>query len=140
MAYQKKFGDNRTVKVAIAPAAPASGAFTGVPVDATGYNRASFVFSLGTPPAAASLDAKVWESATSGGTYTSRASAALTQITSGAGSNITAVIEVVVDQTKPWVQVSGAVGSSIWPVAAVCVLDTPSRKPPTTGSQQVVSV
>lgn len=130
------------VQPAIAPTSGASGAIVGLPVNGTGYDRVCFIFGAGAPTATATLDAKVWESATSGGTYTSRASASLTQMTSGVATSTCATIDLSVDSAKPWLKISGSIGTSTWPLSAVAVTYRPSapQPPGTYKSQQNVQV
>jgi hypothetical protein len=135
----KRFNDYATTACAIAPLT-SSAAMTGLAVNATGAKRARFVFVFGTGSADAKFDAKIWNAATSGATYTSMASAVLVQVSSGAGLNNCAIIDVLVDQDKPWLKMSGGVTSSNYPVAAIVDIYRPDRAPLTALTQQVVSV
>lgn len=140
MAYNKKFSGREVAAVAVAPNTTTSGALDPIAINATGWGRAKFIFALGEGAADAKLDAKVWEASSSGATYTSIASAELVQVSTGAGSNLSAVLEVAVDQSYPWLKVSGALTSSTWPHAVVVVLAQPDTMPPTAITQQIVSV
>lgn len=70
-------------------------------VDGTGYARATYVLTTGTAGTGATLDMKITECATSGGSYTDITSAALTQIADTGGSK-TYIIDVPVNSAKPF--------------------------------------
>lgn len=141
MAHNKKFEDYCDVKLAIAPVANVSGALTSRYIDATAWNRATFVFSFGTPSANASVVAGlgVWQATTSGATWARVTGASFGAISTGIGSNATHVVDIRVDQTYPALIVSGALASSYWPLSCSCILSEPQSKPPTASSYQIVS-
>ena len=144
MAHNKKFEDYCDVKLAIAPTASVSGALTSRYIDATAWNRATFIFSFGTPAttvSAASVVAGlgVWQASSSGETWTRVTGASFGAISSGIGSNAQHVIDVRVDPSYPALIVSGALTSSTWPLSVSCVLSEPQSKPPTASCYQVVS-
>jgi len=99
-------------RIGVAATAGSVAELVGTACDATGYSRARFVFSFGNGAAttgALSAGIGVWESATSGGTYTSRASAALAAVSSGvlSGASKIMIVDVPVSTAKPWLKVSG---------------------------------
>ena len=144
MAHNKKFGEYMAVAVAVAPAAVTSTRLNASSIDATGYDRATFIFQMGAPDATdafLSSGKLIWNASTSGATYTSIAGASFgTNITGGAMSKANFVIDVNVDQSKPWLRVSASNCSSTGYYAVACVLRTPATKPPTTLSGQMVYV
>lgn len=76
--------------VGIAPIA-ASSAQTSSAIDTLGYNSATFVVSNGAAtgtPSSYTVDAKVQECATSGGSYTDVSGATITQITADGGTKV----------------------------------------------------
>jgi hypothetical protein len=141
MAHNKKFEDYMVAKVAIDPIASVSGALTSKYIDATGYNRASFIFAFGTPAANASVVAGlgVWQATTSGETWARVTDASFGAISTGIGSNANHVIDVRVNPTYPALIVSGSLTGSTWPISCVCILTEGANKPPTAGSYQIVS-
>ena len=109
MSGVKQLSDYVDTKVAVGPNVT-SGAITGTMIDATGFRRAHFVFSFGTPEAGASVlsGAGIWEASTSGATFALLAGAQFTSsITTSQGSNGCAVIDTVVTAASPWLLVSG---------------------------------
>lgn len=140
MADNKKFSEYNAVKNAVSPIADTSGALTGVKINATGADRVAFIFSFGTPSADAYLSSGcgIWKAATSGATFT-RAGASFGAITTGAGSNMTAVLDVNVDRAKPWLLVSGQLDSNFWPMSVVAVLSNFDNRPPTSLSSTITA-
>lgn len=120
MSGFKQLSDYSDTKIA-APFINSSGAVLGSKIDATGYRRAHFVFTFGTPLAGASILAGAGIYNT---TATGSSSGAFVLITSGSfssswttaqGSNQVGIIDVAVDQAKPWLIVSNFnVGNSNW--------------------------
>ena len=144
MAHNKKFGDYMAAAVVVPPAAVTSTRLEFSSVNATGYDRATFIFQMGAP---SSTDAYlssgnlIWNAATSGATYTAVAGGSFgTHITGGAMSKANFVIDVNVDQAKPWLKVSASNVSSTGYYAVLCVLRTPVSKPPTSLTGQMVYV
>lgn len=141
MGFRRRFNDTAVTKTALQPTGATTAAnFTTAPISAGGYNRARFVFSLAQGGANAKLDAQIYNASTSGATFTSVTNAALTQISTGAGSGINAIIDMAIDPANPWLCVSGALTSSTWPYSCTVDLYRPDRAPGTSLSQQVVSV
>lgn len=143
MAHNKKFEDYMAAQTAVAPVTT-SGALTSIPIDATGWDRATFIFTFGTPLATVSsaklvAGVGVWQATSSGATYARMADASFGALTSGALSNNEHVIDVNVDQSYPSLIISGSVDSSNIPLACVCVLRTPNSAPPTSLSGSIVS-
>lgn len=141
MAHNKKFEDYRVSTIAVAPIANTSGALTGVKINATDWDRATFHFVFGTPTGTASASAGlgIWQASTSGATYARVADASFGLITSGIGAGATHVIDINVDPSYPWLLVSGQLVNNFWPVACVAELSAPSKLPPTSLAYQIVS-
>lgn len=142
MAKIKKFADYQAAKIAVSPIANTSGALTSNKINATEFGRVAFIFSFGTPSANAYLSSGcgIWQAATSGATFSRVTGASFAAITTGAGSNANCVIDVKVDQAYPWLQVSGQLDSSYWPLSVIAVLSEPAEMPVTSLSQQIVTV
>lgn len=86
-------------------------------VDGTGFSRCMYVLSTGAAGTGATLDMKITESATSGGSYADITSAALVQLADTGGSKLY-TISVPVNPAKPFQQtvLTAAVGT----FACVC--------------------
>jgi hypothetical protein len=139
-----KLHERIDAKVAIA-ASVASTAIVATKIDTTGFSRARFVFTLGGQAGIGALSAsqlKIWKATTSGGTYTSIASAELGAITSGvlSAGAVAAVVDVPTDPTSPWLQVSGSLAASNLYHAAVVELYGGINRPPTASTNQIVTV
>jgi len=139
MANNKKFADYKTAKNAVVPVTT-NGALTGVKINATGADRVAFIFSFGTPlaDAAVSSGLGIWQAATSGATY-ARAGASFGALTSGAINGVTAVLDVNVNKSYPWLLVSGQMDSSNCPLSVVAVLDGYENRPPTSLSATIIA-
>lgn len=112
---------NIKVVPACVPSAGAVAGLTAVAVAATGYSRVMYVLQTGAIAATGTLDLKITESATSGGSYTDITSAALTQVTN-AGASKVFVIDVPVNSAKPFQKISGAVGTDTAANSIVAIL------------------
>ena len=135
--------DNGTVKLAVANST-ISGALVGTAITASGYARAKFVFTFGTPLASVSsakINASsigVWaagiskslgvETAT---TYAVITDAYLAAASSGVISNNVAVLDVAIPADKGFLKVSGTFDSSDVPHSATVELYNPVTAPPT---------
>jgi hypothetical protein len=139
MAYHKKFEDYNVVTNALTYV-DSSAAVTGLATNCAGFGRATFIFSLGVGLANAKFDAKIWNASSSGATYTSIADTNITQVSTGAGSNINVTISVDVNESYPWLKMSGGMQSSNWPVAGILILSQADTLPPTSLSQENVSI
>ena len=137
----KKFIDMSDTRAAVIPlnTSTQSGAWTTIPINATGYGRAQFTFIIGTPSAAGSIYASIWNASTSGATFTSIAGAALAQVSTGIGSQVIATIDTVLSSASPWLIVSGGT-STYWPVAVVCDLYDSATHVQAATPQQIVVV
>jgi hypothetical protein len=114
-------------------------------IDTTGFGRARFIFSFGGTAGIGRVDANainIWKASTSGGTYSSIASATLAAISSGvlSAGQAVAVIDLLTDSANPWLQVSGSVTSSNLHHSAVVELYSGINLPPTSSANQVVTV
>lgn len=143
MAHNKKFGEFYVAGMAVPPAAVTSTHLEFSSVDATGFDRATFVFQVGGP---SSVDAflssgnLIWNASTSGATYTAMTGASFGTNITGGQSKANYVIDVNIDQSKPWLKVSASNCSSTGYYSVLAVLRTPGSKPPTTLSGQMVYV
>ena len=137
-----KLDDRQYLSLAL-PSVTVSGAITGqVAINATGYGRARFVFTFGTPLASASLSSMgIWNSSASTA-YVSISSAQLLPMTTASMSNNVAVIDTIVNSAYPWLYISGAMATSNQTVSATVELYNGTRlNPPTsTLSQPIVTV
>lgn len=139
-----KLHERVDAKVAIA-ASVASAAIVGTAVDTTGYSRACFTFILGGTAGIGALSAsqlKVWKANTSGGTYSSVASAELGAITSGvlSAGAVTAIIDLPTDPSNPWLKISGSLANSNVYHSAVCEPYGAISRPPTSSANQIVTI
>lgn len=143
MANNKKFSEFMKAVNAVQPGTT-SAALSASSIDATGYQRATFIFQFGTPSNASCWMSSadfVYNAATSGATYTAITGAGpTTNLTTGAYSNANLIVDVAINRAKPWLKISGQIMSSLWPVACLAVLSNPDSRPPTAGSAKVVSV
>lgn len=143
MAHNKKFGEFMVAGIAVPPAAVTSTRLEASSVNATGFDRATFIFQVGGPT---SVDAflssgnLIYNASTSGATYTAVTGASFGTHITGGQSQANFVIDVNVDQSKPWLKVSASNCSSTGYYSVVAVLRTPGTKPPTTLSGQMVYV
>ena len=141
MPHNKKFESYRAATLAVAPIATTSGALTGIAVNATDWDRAAFIFAFGVPTETASVSAGlgVWQASTSGATFARVTDASFGLITSGVGANSVHIIDVNVDQSYPWLKISGQLVNNFFPTACICELSSPKDLPPTALSYQIVS-
>ena len=90
------------VKCVVANIPTATGtALASTVVDGTGYARATYILTTGTAGTGATLNMKITESATSGGSYADITAAALVEIADTGGSK-TYLIDVPVNSAKPF--------------------------------------
>ena len=106
----KKAFEIDNIKQAVS-ASNSLGLIVGNKVDCTGYGRARFIFSfnLGTATTGSlSAGGYVYKAATSGGVYAQVGATSIAAVSSGVMSDATPIIEidVPVDPTKPWMQLS----------------------------------
>ena len=143
MAHNKKFSEFVQAVQVVYPQAVTSTRLEFSSVDATGWDRASFIFQVGAPT---SVDAYIssgiliWNASTSGATYTSVAGASFGTNITGGISKANYVIDVNVNQSYPWLKVSASNCSSTGYYSVVCVLRTPDALPPSSLSGQIVEV
>lgn len=140
----RKLHEQVDTKVAIANSVTST-TIVATAVNTTGYSRARFVFNLGGTAEIGAVSAnavKIWKAATSGGTYSSIASAELAAITSGqiSAAGCTAVIDLPTDPSNPWLKVSGSLTSSSLYHSAVAELYSGINRPPTSSAQQIVTL
>jgi hypothetical protein len=125
MSGVKQLSDYSDTKLAAAPLT-SSGDILGTKINATGFRRAHFVFVFGTPLAGAVIMSGAGIYNTSAGGSSSGAFALITSAsfvsswTTAQGSNQIGIIDVAVDQAKPWLIVSNfAAGVSNFPAACI---------------------
>jgi len=142
----KRVSDKTEVKLAVANSTT-SGAITGTAIDATGFNRARFMFTFGLPLANGSLGSLgIWAAAGSNSsvagatTYVSISSAQLVGMSSLAVSNQVAVIDIAIPQGSFWLLASGTVSTSSIPLNAVVELYEPNKAPPSHAAVQTITV
>jgi hypothetical protein len=138
--------DRTNVKQAVSASNWAAGLVVTQKVDATGYGRARFIFSLGPGGGTASLStgALIFCGSTSGAITSSLPTAVLAAVTSGAlsSANYMAQIDTKIIDGYPWLQVSAlSVLSTAIILSAVVELYEGTRKyaPTQTPSQTVVA-
>jgi len=115
-------------------------------IDMSKYRRLLVIIEVGAFGASATVDAKLRESKTSGGTYQDISGAAITQLTAAGGNNKIATIELRAGQLDPgyqFVQLSLTVGTAATQVAAIALGGEAEHKPGNAGNiagvkQQVV--
>ncbi len=134
----KKFIDVSDTKQALAPLT-SSAAMTAIPLNCTGYGRVKYTFNLGTSLAGGSFNASIFNASTSGATFTAITSGSLAVISS-VSTPCVAVIDVPVDNAKPWQEVSAAVANSDIPVSCVAELYRPVNVSRGSTAQQTVTV
>jgi hypothetical protein len=143
MAHNKKFGEFMAATVAAYPQTITSTRLEASSINATGYDRATFIFGVGAPSsvdAYISSGALIWNAATSGATYTAVAGASFGTHLTGGNSQANFVIDVNVNPSYPWLRVSASNCSSTGTYSVMCVLRTPQNMPPTSLSGQIVTV
>ena len=117
------------------------GAQTPVEVDARGWDRACFVFNLGTAAADGTYDAKIQKAATTGGALADVTDAALAQVTKAAGDGKIEVIDIPVPGDKPFLKVTATTATGAFPNAIICVLYNGSGwRPATQSAVQVIEL
>ena len=85
----------------VIPMSAASGAKNGRVIDCQGFDRACHVLDVGILPSTGSARASIWESATSGGTYTIISGTLISTIAS-IGGTAAYCIDVPVNVAKPY--------------------------------------
>ncbi len=113
---------NCKIVPAVVPSAGAVDDITAVEVDARGFSRALFIIGTGAAAAGATLSAKIQKSATSGGALSDCTGAALTNLAAATGASKVYGIDVTVDPAKPFMSLTGAVGTDTFANGCVCVL------------------
>jgi len=113
---------NCKVVNAVVPSAGAVANLTPVEVDARGFSRAMFIVSTGAAVALATFDVKVQKAATAGGALADVTGAGLTQVLAATGASKTFLIDVTVDVAKPYMKITGAVGTQTMANAVTCIL------------------
>jgi len=121
----------------VASAIPSSAAVTVVAVDASGgFDRVCHILQLGAFGATGTFDAEVTESATSGGTYTLIASSGISALVS-TGAGKTVIIDVPVNNSKPFQKIRATAGVSTVAVGGVALMYNGSRVLPTADAATV---
>ena len=143
MAHNKKFGEFFAAVVAAGNQTITSTALVASSINATGYDRATFIFQMGTASAtsaALSSGNIIYNASTSGATYAAIAGASFGTNIAGTITNANYVIDVNVNPSKPWLKVSAFNINTAHTYSVMCILRTPQNAPPTTLSGQMVYV
>lgn len=129
------FFSNLTIVPAVVPTAGAATTITATVVNGTGFDRACFIIATGAAAAGATLDAKVQESASSGGSYTDHGTATdITQLLAASGASKVVAIDLKINPDMPFMKIVGAVGTDTFANGAVCVLYKGSGSLPRTAA------
>ena len=144
MAHNKKFGDFMTAVSAVPAQAVTSTQLAASSVNATGFDRATFIFEVGnhsSTTAALAAGSLLWKAATSGATYYAITGASFGRISGVTGSSkANYVIDIDVDQSYPWLWVSAFNSNTLGYYSVTCLLRTPQDMPPDSLSGQIVYV
>ena len=116
-----------------------AGTMTATAVNASGYDRVLYVVQTGAATATATLDCKMSESATTGGTYANVAASALTQVADTGGGQMH-TIDVPVNAAKPFQKLVLVTGTAAFVNAAVAILYGGNHQVPTQGATQAIVV
>lgn len=137
------------VKQALSASNFAVGTVTATKVDATGFNRARFVFSFGPGGLTGSISTGIMiynasVAASSSGTWNSMPTAKLAAITSGAlsGGDYVAILDTKIADGYPWLQISGLsmLSTALIASCTVTLYDGTRKNPATQYATQVVVV
>ena len=144
MAHNKKFGDFMTAVSAVPAQAVTSTQLAASSVNATGFDRATFIFEVGnhsSTTAALAAGSVVWKASTSGATYYPITGASFGRISGVTGSSMANyIIDIDVDQSYPWLWVSAFNSNTLGYYSVTCLLRTPQDMPPDSLSGQIVYV
>ena len=145
MAHNKKFGEFFTAVSAVPAQAVTSTALAASSVNATGYDRATFIFEVGnhsSTTAHLASGSLLWKAATSGATYYAITGASFGAHISGVTGSSMAnyIIDIDVDQSYPWLWVSAQNSNTEAYYSVTCLLRTPGDMPPDSLSGQIVYV
>lgn len=113
---------NAKIVPAVVPSAGSVAAMTPVEVDARGFGRALFIIATGAAATNGTLDAKIQKSETSGGDLADITGAEITQLLAATGASKVVAVDVTVDPAKPFMKVTGAVGTATFANSVTCVL------------------
>lgn len=112
----------------VVPGTKSTGAITAVAVDASGgYDRVLHIIELGAFGTSASFDAEITESASSGGSYTLITSSGMTAVT-GSAANKVVLIDVPVNNAKPFQKVRATATTQTVGVSAVALCYNGTRR------------
>ena len=131
---------HKKVVLASVPHVGTAGTMTATAVDGRGFDRACFIISIGAMTNTATLDAKITDCDTTGGSYTNTASTALTQVADTGGSTVH-TIDVPVKAARPFMKTLIVTGTAAAVNSAVCILYNGSRgEGVTQGTTQAVAI
>ena len=117
------FFSDKTIVPACIPKASTVTTLVAVAVDGTGFDRACFIIATGAAAVGATLDVKITESATTGGSYTDHAPATdITQLVAATGASKVVAIDIKINPAMCFMKIAGAVGTDTFAHGAVCVL------------------
>lgn len=114
------------VVLASAPHVGTAGTMTATAVDGRGFDRACFIIAVGAMTNTATLDAKITDCATSGGSYANTAGTALTQLDDTNGGTVY-TIDVPVKAASPFMKTLIVTGTAAAVNSAICILYNGSR-------------
>jgi hypothetical protein len=144
MAHNKKFGEFMVAVSAVPAQLVTSTKLEASSVDATGFDRATFIFEVGnhsSTTAALAAGSIVWKAASSGDTYYAITGASFGRISGITGSSMANyIIDMDVDQSYPWLLVSAQNSNTTAYYSVTCILRTPEAMPPDSLSGQIVYV
>ncbi len=128
------------IVMASVPHVGTAGTMTATAVDGRGFDRACFVISLGAMANTATLDAKITDCATIGGSYVNTAGSGVTQIADTGGSTVH-TIDVPVKADRPFMKTLIVTGTAAAVNGAICILYNGSRlEGQTQGTTQAIVI
>lgn len=122
--------ENCQIVPAVVPTAGSVAAMTPVEVDGRGFSKALFIIATGAAATNGTLDAKIQKAATAGGSLADCTGAAITQLAAATGASKVYAIDVTIDPAKPFMKVTGEVGTATFANGIVCILYRGSGKYP----------
>jgi hypothetical protein len=114
-----------------------AGTMTATAVNATGYDRVKYVIQTGAATNTATLDCKLSECATTGGSYSNIAASALTQVADTGGGTMH-IIDWPVNAAKPFQKLVLVTGTAAFVNSAIAILYGGSHGVPTQNATQEI--
>lgn len=137
----QRLAENSYFVVALTPASRNAGAATSAAIDTSGYDGLTVLVHAGTLGASATLDCKVTECDTSGGSYTDVTNAAITQLVKATDDDKVAAIDVRLGDRanrKRYVKIVLTVGTAASVCGATAILYQPEKLPVTNAPAAVL--